>query len=317
MPENTAQKLASTVKSCRQIMRKDKGLSGELDRLPMLTWVMFLKFLDSTEKVREAEIGLSGKNYKPIIEEPYRWRDWGTTSNGITGDDLLNFINLEEAVLPDGSRGRGLFAYLRNLRGTQDDRRKDVVANVFRGINNRMIDGYLLRDMVNKIESLDFGSSEEIDTLGSFYESMLKEMRDAAGDSGEFYTPRPVVKMMVEMCNPKIGQTILDPACGTGGFLIEAFAYLKEQSNSVESMKKLQSESIFGGEAKPLPYLLCQMNMLLHGIENPDIVFDNSLKVPLREIGDRDRVDIIATNPPFGGEEEKGIQNNFPQDKQT
>ena len=180
-----------------------------------------------------------------------------------------------------------------------------------------MINGYLLRDVINKVSDIHFTSSDEIHTLGHLYESMLKEMRDAAGDSGEFYTPRAVVRFMVEVIDPKLGEVILDPACGTGGFLVESFKHLEKQCKTVEDRQVLQTQSIFGGEAKSLPYLLAQMNLVLHGLESPKIDPLNSLRFPLREIGDRDRVDIIMTNPPFGGEEERGILGNFPEDKQT
>lgn len=180
-----------------------------------------------------------------------------------------------------------------------------------------MVNGYLLRDVINKVNKIHFTASEEIHTLSHLYESMLKEMRDAAGDSGEFYTPRSVIRFMVEVTGPRLGEVVLDPACGTGGFLVESFEHLKKQCKRAEDFKKLQKESIFGADAKPLPYLLCQMNLLLHGLEFPQIDPDNSLRFPLREIGDKDRVDIILTNPPFGGEEERGILSNFPEDKQT
>jgi type I restriction enzyme M protein len=314
----TSQQLGSLIKSARDIMRKDKGLNGDLDRLPMLTWVMFLKFLDDIEQIREQETLLSGERFHPTIEPPYRWRDWASNEAGVTGPELLSFINNEDTVLPDGTRGPGLFAYLRSLSSSGDGTaRRNVVATIFSGINNRMISGYLLRDVINKINSIHFTSSDEIHTLGHLYESMLKEMRDAAGDSGEFYTPRAVVRFMVEAANPQLGDTILDPACGTGGFLVEAFSHLEKQARTVQDRRTLQSSSIHGGEAKPLPYLLAQMNLLLHGLEAPDISFGNSLATPLREIGDRDRVDVILTNPPFGGEEERGILSNFPEDKQT
>ncbi len=315
--ETTPQKLQSVIKSCRDIMRKDKGLSGDLDRLPMLTWIMFLKFLDDIEKVREDEALLSDERYTPAIESPYRWRDWALKEDGITGDELIAFINQDEAVRPDGERGTGLFAYLRSLQGRDGGDKRDVIASVFRGTVNRMINGYLLRDVINKINSIDFASSEEIHTLSRFYESMLKEMRDAAGDSGEFYTPRPVVKFIVKVIDPKLGETILDPAAGTGGFLAESFEYLKAQCKTTDDLHVLQEESLSGGEAKPLPYLLCQMNLLLHGLEYPQIDPGNSLRFRIRELGDKDRVDIIVTNPPFGGEEEAGIKSNFPEDKRT
>ncbi len=316
-PLTTAQRLSSIVKSCRDIMRKDKGLNGDLDRLPMLTWIMFLKFLDDMEQIREQEAKMAGKRFRPAIEPPYRWRDWAAKEDGITGDELIAFVNNEEATLPNGKKGAGLFAYLRGLQGANGGDRRDVVATVFKGTINRMINGYLLRDVINKLNGIHFTSSEEIHTLGHLYESMLKEMRDVAGDSGEFYTPRPVVRCMVEVADPKLGETILDPACGTGGFLVEAYRHLEKQCKTVEDREILQTKSIFGGEAKPLPYLLAQMNLLLHGLESPKIDPLNSLRFPLREIGDKDRVDIILTNPPFGGEEERGILANFPEDKQT
>lgn len=316
-PQTTAQQLGSIVKSARDIMRKDKGLSGDLDRLPMLTWVMFLKFLDDMEQMRETEAALSGDKFQPAIEPPYRWRDWAAVEGGITGDALIAFINNDEAMRPDGAKGSGLFAYLRGLQGADGGDRRDVIATVFKGTINRMINGYLLRDVINKVNSIHFTSSDEMHTLSRLYESLLKEMRDAAGDSGEFYTPRPVIRFMVEVIDPRLGETILDPAAGTGGFLVEAYAHLEKQCRTVQDRRVLQRRSIFGGEAKPLPYLLAQMNLLLHGLEYPQIDPGNSLRFRLNEIGDKDRVDIILTNPPFGGEEEAGIQGNFPDDKRT
>ncbi len=316
-PMTTAQQLGAIVKSSRQIMRKDKGLNGDLDRLPMLTWIMFLKFLDDLEQMRETEAVLEGKGFQPAIEAPYRWRDWAAIEGGITGDELIAFINNDEATRPDGTRGIGLFAYLRSLQGDNGGDRRDVIATVFKGMQNRMINGYLLRDVVDKINGIHFNSSEEMHTLSRLYETMLREMRDAAGDSGEFYTPRPVVRFMVEVMDPQLGESVLDPACGTGGFLVEAFEHLEHQCKTVEDREVLQESSIFGGEAKSLPYLLVQMNLLLHGLEYPRIDPENSLRFPLREMGDKDRVDVILTNPPFGGEEEKGILGNFPEDMQT
>ena len=316
-PKTTSQQLGSLIKSARDIMRKDKGLNGDLDRLPMLTWVMFLKFLDDREKLEETRAALAGRKYKSAIAKPYRWRDWAARNDGITGDELIAFANNDEAVRPDGKRGPGLLAYLKSLQGTNGDRRRDVIATVFDGVINRMISGYLLRDVINLVDGIHFDSSEEIHTLGHLYESMLREMRDAAGDSGEFYTPRPVVKFMVAVTDPRLGETVLDPACGTGGFLCEAFEHLGRQCKTVEHRRRLQEKSLFGGEAKPLPYRLAQMNLLLHGLDAPNIDYGNSLAMKISEIGDRQRVDVILTNPPFGGEEEAGIRTNFPADKQT
>lgn len=316
-PMTTAQALGSLLKSARDLMRKDKGLNGDLDRLPLLTWIMFLKFLDDLEQQREEEAQLGRKKFRSAIEPPYRWRDWAANPQGVTGDELLAFINQDETRLPDGKRGPGLFAYLRGLSSANGDNRRDVISTVFRGVDNRMKSGYLLRDVINKVAGIHFTSSDELHTLGALYESMLREMRDAAGDSGEFYTPRPVVRFMVEVTDPRLGETVLDPASGTGGFLVEAFNHLSKQVKTVADRARLQSESIFGFEPKSLPYLLGQMNLLLHGLDAPQIDPGNALRFKLSEIGEKDRVDVILTNPPFGGEEERGIQGNFPEDRQT
>ena len=316
-PMTTSQMLGSLLKSARDIMRKDKGLNGDLDRLPLLTWIMFLKFLDDLEQQREEETALSGKRFKAAIEAPYRWRDWAADPQGITGDELLSFINSDEAVRANGTKGPGLFAYLRSLSSSNGDNRRDVIATVFKGVDNRMKSGYLLRDIVNKVGGIHFTSSNELHTLGALYESMLREMRDAAGDSGEFYTPRAVVRFMVEVTDPRLGETVLDPASGTGGFLVEAYNHLEKQVKTVADRKRLQNDTITGCEPKSLPYLLGQMNLLLHGLDAPQIDPGNALRFKLSEIGEKERVDVILTNPPFGGEEEKGIQGNFPGDRQT
>jgi len=324
-PTTTAQQLGGIVKSARDIMRKDKGLNGDLDRLPALTWVMFLKFLDDMERVDEGKAALKRQMFLPAIAAPYRWRDWAAPENPkdtLTGENLIKFITTEKYNFASKDEEKderpGLFAYLRSLTsgGNAHDRR-DVIATVFNGITNRMLNGYLLRDVIDKVNGIHFTSSDEIHTLGALYESMLREMRDAAGDSGEFYTPRAVVRFMVAVTDPRLGETVLDPACGTGGFLVEAFTHLEEQVKTVEDRAILQNSSVAGVEPKPLPYLLAQMNLLLHGLESPQIDPGNALRFKLGEIGPNDRVDVILTNPPFGGEEEPGIQGNFPVDKRT
>src|SRR5438093_10422701 len=206
----------------------------------------------------------------------------------MTGDDLVAFINNDEALRPDGRRGPGLFAALRSLQSPSGRDRRDVVATVFRGTVNRMISGYLLRDVINKVGEIHFASSDELHTLGALYESMLREMRDAAGDSGEFYTPRPVVRFMVEVTDPRLGEVVLDPASGTGGFLVEAYNHLSKQVNTVADRKLLQEKTLFGCEPKSLPYLLCQMNLLLHGLDAPQIDPGNALRHKLTEIGEKD-----------------------------
>lgn len=270
------------------------------------------------ERVHEDEAVLADEPYQLLIDAPYRWRDWAADPAGITGPDLLSFINGEQSVRADGTQGPGLFAYLRGLRGNGTGRqRRDVVSAVFRDLRNYATSGYVLRDVINLINGIHFDSTEDIQTLGRMYETMLREMRDAAGQNGEFYTPRPVVRFMVEMIDPKLGEVVLDPACGTGGFLAAAFDHMKPQAGTVETRDILQHKTLRGGEDSSLPFLLAQMNLLLHGIEAPDIEFGNALRFKLTEIGERDRVEVILTNPPFGGEEEAGILANFPDDRRT
>ena len=317
-PQSSRESLSALIGTARQILRKDKGLNGDADRLPLLTWVMFLKFLDDLERTHEEEAQMDERVHVPIVEAPYRWRDWAAPG-GLGGDDLLNFINQEQCVHRDGQTRLGLFAYLRGLADTGvTGSQREVVSNIFRGVQNRMVSGGLLRDILNKVHDIHFSSSEEVHTLSHLYESMLREMRDAAGDSGEFYTPRPVVRFMVQALDPVIGETVLDPACGTGGFLVEAYEHLKQGiAGSTEQRRRLQRGTLFGQEAKPLPYMLAQMNLLLHGVEAPQIVYGNTLDCEIAQISHDERVDVILTNPPFGGEEEVGIQRGFPPNMQT
>jgi type I restriction enzyme M protein len=292
--------LASAIKTARDAMRKDAGLNGDLDRIPQLAWLLFLKAFDALEQNRE----ITETNYRPAIAEPYRWRDWATDPNGPTGEALLDFVN------------GGLLPYLRGLSGTGEHDLRDVLAAVFRETNNRMLSGYLLRDVVNKVNEINFLSTDDIHTMAHLYESMLREMRDAAGDSGEFYTPRPVIRFIVQQVDPKLDEIVLDPACGTGGFLVEALEHIQASVQTTQQQRKLH-DNLRGVEKKPLPYLLCMMNLVLHGVGQPNIIRGNALARPITQISNRERVEVIVTNPPFGGEEEKTIQANFPPDKQT
>jgi type I restriction enzyme M protein len=294
--------LSSAIKTARDIMRKDAGLSTDVDRIPQLAWILFLKCFDDLEQRRML---LEGR-YRDVIQEPYRWRDWAADEDrGRTGDELLNFVNND------------LFPHLRGLVGARESDQRDVIAAIFRETYNRMLSGYLLRDVINLVDRINFNSSDDIHTLSHLYESMLREMRDAAGTNGEFYTPRPVVRFMVERMAPQIGETVYDPATGTCGFLVEAYEYMKGQQRTLEDRETLQTHTLYGTEKKPMPYLLGMMNLLLHGIEYPNLVRDNSLARPLHEITDRQRYDVILTNPPFGGEEEAGVQANFPEGTRT
>jgi type I restriction enzyme M protein len=294
--------LSSIIKRARDIMRKDAGLSTDVDRIPQLSWILFLKTFDDLERERY----LLNPNYREAIEKPYRWRDWAAEEEkGLTGDELINFVNNK------------LFPYLRGLVGTDEKDQRTVIAEVFREIYNSMRSGYLLRDIISLVNKIDFTSSDDIHTMAHLYESMLKEMRDAAGSNGEFYTPRPVIRFIVNQIKPQIGEKILDPALGTGGFLTESYEFMKSQQKKAEDREILQYHTFFGIEKKPMPYLLGMMNLLLHEIEKPNIKRDNALRLPLYEITEKDRVNVIMTNPPFGGEEERGIMSNFPEATRT
>jgi type I restriction enzyme M protein len=293
-------KLAAVIKSARDYMRKDAGLNGDLDRIPQLAWLLFLKAFDGLEESRE----VTEEKFRPAIEAPYRWRDWAADPNGRTGDALLTFVTAN------------LLPYLRDLSGTGVHDPRDVLAAVFKETHNRMLSGYLLRDVVNKVNEINFASSDDIHTMAHLYESMLREMRDAAGDSGEFYTPRPIIRFLVQQVNPQLGDIILDPACGTGGFLVEALEHLTPKVTTT-SQRRVLHEHLRGVEKKPLPFLLGMMNLVLHGVGQPNITRGNALAESITQIGKARRVEVVLTNPPFGGEEEKSIQANFPADKQT
>ena len=224
VPLTAKAQLSAAIKRARDIMRKDAGLNGDLDRIPQLSWIMFLKCFDDMEQRRE----VTEKKYRPAIEPPYRWRDWASDPNrGLTGEALLKFVN--DKLLP----------CLRGLTGAGAADARDVLAAVFKETYNRMLSGYLLRDVVNLVNRINFSSSDDIHTLGHLYESMLREMRDAAGDSGEFYTPRPVIRFIVQQVNPRLGETVLDPAVGTGGFLVEGYEHLKPEVKSFEDRRRL------------------------------------------------------------------------------
>ncbi|MEW9530812.1 class I SAM-dependent DNA methyltransferase [Microbispora sp. NPDC049125] len=290
-------RLSAVIKSARDIMRKDAGLNGDLDRLPLLSWLLFLRAFDALEQERE----ITGE--EPIIKPDYQWRAWADDET-FTGEALLNFVN------------NSLVPYLRGLSSDESGDARNVLGQVFSGVQNRMLSGYLFRDLVNQIRKINFSSSDDIHTMAFLYESLLKEMRDAAGDSGEFYTPRPVIRFMVEQTFLKLGESILDPACGTGGFLVEAYAELSPQATGRIVQQRLIHD-LRGIEKKPLPYLLCIMNLILHGIPSPNILNDNALRVMIEDASPDTQVHVIVTNPPFGGEEEASIAKGFPAGYQT
>ena len=229
-PKTTAQRLDSLIKSARNKMRKDRELKTDLTRLPTLTWLMFLKFVDDMERVHEDEAVLAGEPYRLLIDAPYRWRDWAADPAGITGPTCSRSSTASSPFAPTARKAQVCSPFSAALRGNGAGRqRRDVVSAVFRDLRNYATSGYVLRDVINLINGIHFDSTEDIQTLGRMYETLLREMRDAAGQNGEFYTPRPVVRFMVEVIDPKLGEIVLDPACGTGGFLAAAFDHMKPQ----------------------------------------------------------------------------------------
>ncbi len=298
------QQMSGIIKSVRDKMRQDPNLDTDVKRMPQISWLFFLKAIDDMDEERAAKAEFSHAPYYPLIEKPYRWRDWATSDRGITGDDLLKFIDNE------------LLPYLKDLQRAEKAGRIKI-GEIFKEVNNEARNGYLLRDVINLIDSIDFNVKDDIYTLSHLYEDMLRELRDAAGSNGEFYTPRSAVRFIVERVDPRIGETVLDPAAGTCGFLVEALQYMQKEVQSVEDRKQLMQSTLYGKEKKPMPYLLGNMNLILHGLDNPNYTRTNSLGVKLNDIKDSARVDVIVTNPPFGGTEEPSIKHGFPADKQT
>lgn len=291
--------LSTIIKSIQDIMRQDPGVDGDAQRISQLTWMIFLKVFDS----KEMEWELINENYKSPIPKDLRWRNWGTNDEGITGDDLLEFIN------------NSLFPRLKMLDAHKDNEMGLLIKELFVDAYNYMKNGNLIRKVINKLNQIDFNSSEDRHTFNDIYEEILKDLQ-SAGNAGEYYTPRAVTQFIVDMIKPKIGEKILDPACGTGGFLVCALENLKKNVKNVDDRNTIQ-KSLIGYEKKPLPYMLCTTNMILHDVEIPDIRHQNSLARPIVDYGSKDKVDIVVTNPPFGGAEELGIENNFPSSFRT
>jgi type I restriction enzyme M protein len=301
-PTTSRAELTAVIKRARNIMRKDPGLNGDADRIPQLSWLLFLKALDDHEKTRE----LLEEDYRPVLDKPYRWRDWAGSDASVhrTGDALTRFVN--NTLIPQ----------LAEFKGSGRRRRgRDVVAQVFSDVHNRMLSGYLLAELVEQVDRVNFNSSDDLHTMAHVYESMLKEMRDSAGDAGEFYTPRPVVRFMVDMVDPQVGETVLDPAAGTGGFLVEAHEHVAKKLRTNVDRERTRG-TLRGFEKKPQPFLLCQMNLLLHDALDPSVVRGNALLAPLHE-QKNDAVDVVLTNPPFGGEEEGSVAKSFPSGMRT
>jgi type I restriction enzyme M protein len=294
--------ISNFVRSIQNIMRQDAGVDGDAQRISQLVWMLFLKVFDT----KEAEWEIVEEDYTSIIPEKYQWRNWAGDEEGITGDELLEFVDNE------------LFVELSNLEIDEyTDERKILVKEVFSDSYNYMKSGTLMRKVINRINQVDFDNYKERHAFNEIYETILKDLQ-SAGNSGEYYTPRAVTDFVIEMLDPKIEDSVADFACGTGGFLVSSLEYRRKKNPkmSVDERETMQ-KGLHGVEKKPMPYMLGVTNLILHDIDNPDILHGNSLTKSLREFTEEDKFDVVAMNPPFGGTEQDIIQMNFPKPFQT
>ncbi|MBC7217452.1 MAG: SAM-dependent DNA methyltransferase [Candidatus Caldatribacterium sp.] len=289
----TRETLANEIWRACDILRRDNNCGGIMEYIEHLSWLLFLRFLDAQEEEWETQAKLEEKPYQPIIEPPYRWRDWA--KKDWPAEDLLSFVHGQ------------LIPYLQNLGG---DPLRDTIRSVFAERNVIVCaSGYNLKDVLQIIDGIDFHSQDDIFTVSQIYEELLRRL-GGENVAGEFYTPRPVIRFIVELVDPKIGETVYDPACGTCGFLAQAYLHMKRSERTIEDHKTLQERTFYGQEKKPLPALLGLMNMVLHGVATPHIVRKNTLEENIRQVAER--YDVIMTNPPFGGTEGRHVQQNFP-----
>ena len=300
-----------TFKSIDDVLRQEAGCTTELDYTEQSSWILFLKYLDDLEKERALRAELEDKAYGYIIDEAHRWSVWAAPKKkdgsfdhdtALTGDDLIAYVNDK------------LFPYLRSFkqRASSPDTIEYKIGEIFSEIKSKFNSGYTLRDVLELTDQLRFGSQAEKHELSDLYEAKIKRMGNAGRNGGEYYTPRPLIRTMIKVVAPKIGERIYDGAVGSAGFLCEAFGHLRPQAKSTDDLETLQKRTFYGVEKKPLAYVIAIMNMILHGIEAPNIVHDNSLGRSLTDIQPRDQVDVILANPPFGGHERREVQQNFP-----
>jgi type I restriction enzyme M protein len=294
------------------VLRKEAGCTTELDYTEQTSWLLFLKYLDGLEEDKSQEAALDGKKYSYILEKPYRWLTWaapkakdGTLDHhkALTGDDLREFVD------------KKLFAYLQGFtqRATGPNTIEYKIGQIFSELKNKIQSGYNLREIIDHIDELRFRSQPEKHELSHLYEAKIKNMGNAGRNGGEYYTPRPLIRAMIQVTQPKIGERIYDGAVGSAGFLCESFDYLKAKGKlTTKDMTTLQTRTFYGKEKKSLAYVIAIMNMILHGIEAPNIIHTNTLSENLADIQDKDRYDVVLANPPFGGSERKEVQENFP-----
>jgi type I restriction enzyme M protein len=301
-----------TFKNIDDILHKDAGCSSELDYTEQTSWMLFLKYLDDLEYSKSLEAELEGREYQYIIDEQHRWGHWAAPkdaqgnydhNNALTGDDLMDYVDGE------------LFPYLKSFKQRADspDTIQYKIGEIFGEIKNKIQSGYSLRDALEKVDQLQFRSQAEKHELSHLYEVKIKNMGNAGRNGGEYYTPRPLIRAMIQVLNPKIGETIYDGAAGSAGFLCEAFDYLRQQPGlTVQDLKILQEKTFYAKEKKSLAYVIAIMNMILHGIEAPNVIHTNTLAENIADIQQSQRHDIILANPPFGGKERPEVQQNFP-----
>lgn len=301
-----------TFKNIDDLLYKDSGADSEIDYIEQTSWVLFLKYLDSFDQNRADEAELEGRTYTPILEENYRWQKWAAPKNEKgeqdihkvkTGPDLVKFVEFE------------LFPYLASFKEKHIDNPKTIeykIGEIFSELSNKIKSGYNLREILDYIDELPLGSSKDKHELSHLYETKIKNMGNAGRNGGQYYTPRPLIRAMIKVTDPKMGETIYDAACGSAGFLCEAYDYLYERMDkTTANLKKLQEQTLYGKEKKNLAYIIGTMNMILHGIEAPNIVHTNTLGESIRTIQEKDRYNVILANPPFGGKERSEVQQNF------
>ncbi|MDN5275239.1 MAG: hsdM [Candidatus Saccharibacteria bacterium] len=302
-------RIQSEFKKIDNILREDAGTNGANDYMAQMSWILFLKYLDDLEDIREQEAVFSSKSHEPLFKSEFQWDNWAApkktdgsrdVSAQLTGEDLIDFVNQK------------LFPYLKEFKNATQDVKSLLykIGEIFGEVNNKIQSGRNLREVIDIIDNLEFKTEEELDDLSALYEDRLKLM-GGAGRSGEYYTPRPLIQAIIKAIDPKLGKTIYDGAAGSGGFLTESYAYLREKTTTPSELNFLKHDTFFGKNKKPEPYLLGTMNMILHGIESPNMIHANTLTEDTHDIQEKDRYDYILANPPFGGNEHPEIQRNF------
>ena len=302
--------LSNKIDQVRDILRTDDGISGAMDYTQAISWVLFLKFLDDYENSLNDEAFLENRTYNYVIDKDHRWSTWACPKdengkldirNAVTSDDLTEYVN------------QNLFPYLKSFNDNVQDVKsmRYVVGNIFGFIRNNIVNGSTLREVLNVIDTLNFQSNDDMFELSLIYETLLKNM-GGSSDAGEFYTPRAVIKAMVKSVNPKVGQTVYDGAVGSGGFFIQAYTHMSKGDLSTKEQQFLKRDTFFGNEKTPLGYVMGVMNMILHGIDSPNVYKQNTLTENIRDIQEKERHDVILANPPFGGKEKSQVQQNFP-----